>query len=111
MPPHADHQATRDLIERMKLARVGEYKRWAKLAKKMDRGIQLSPDEVAYVARMAGTYRSGVAPRSRIIHTKLSPEDPKPRCSMCGDASLYYCGMNDAYFCQEHVVGHDENES
>ncbi len=31
-------------------------------------------------------------------------------CKECGEDSLYYCNMNDQYFCNIHVVGHDKNE-
>jgi len=43
-------------------------------------------------------------------HQKLSLDDKKPICSLCNEESLYYCTMNDEYYCVKHVLGHDENE-
>ena len=43
-------------------------------------------------------------------HHKLSLDDKKPICSLCNEESLYYCTMNDEYYCINHVLGHDENE-
>ena len=43
-------------------------------------------------------------------HQKLSSDDKKPVCSLCSKESLYYCIMNDKYYCINHVLGHDENE-
>jgi len=40
----------------------------------------------------------------------LSKQDEKPPCKVCGENALYYCNMNDQYFCTIHLVGHDENE-
>ena len=47
---------------------------------------------------------------SRFYHRKLVKEDEKPPCSLCNQLSLYYCTMNDEYYCANHVLGHDENE-
>ena len=47
---------------------------------------------------------------SRFYHRKLTKEDEKPPCSLCNQLSLYYCTMNDEYYCANHVLGHDENE-
>ena len=47
---------------------------------------------------------------NRIYHIKLSEDDKKPKCALCDKESLFYCNMNDIYYCQKHVVGHDENE-
>jgi len=47
---------------------------------------------------------------SRHYHRKLSSKDEKPICSLCNAVSLYYCVMNDEYYCVDHVLGHDENE-
>jgi len=30
---------------------------------------------------------------------------------MCELNSMYYCNMNDQYFCETHVIGHDDNEN
>ena len=48
---------------------------------------------------------------SKNYHYKLSHDDPKPKCALCADFCSYYCNMNDLYYCEKHVVGHDENES
>ena len=47
---------------------------------------------------------------NRFYHRKLVKEDEKPPCSLCNQISLYYCTMNDEYYCANHVLGHDENE-
>jgi len=106
-----DPKTTIELIERMKVAKVGEYDRWVKLAKKIKGRQALEEDEIDYLARFARTYRGpGVTSRSRILHVRLSEEDQKPKCLMCGEKSEFYCNQNDAYFCAAHIVGHDENE-
>ena len=33
------------------------------------------------------------------------------KCALCDDGISYYCNMNDLYYCEKHVVGHDENET
>lgn len=47
---------------------------------------------------------------NRVYHIKLSEDDKKPKCTLCHKESLFYCNMNDLYYCHKHVVGHDENE-
>ena len=47
---------------------------------------------------------------SKIYHIKLSDDDKKPKCALCDDFSIFYCNMNDLYYCENHIVGHDENE-
>ena len=47
---------------------------------------------------------------NRILHTKLSNDDKKPKCALCEHSSSFYCNMNDLYYCENHIVGHDENE-
>ena len=49
--------------------------------------------------------------RSQNYHYKLGNDDRKPKCALCDDDSAYYCNMNDLYYCEKHVIGHDENES
>ena len=49
--------------------------------------------------------------KSKNYHYKLSDDDKKPKCALCDDICSYYCNMNDLYYCEKHVVGHDENES
>ena len=47
---------------------------------------------------------------SKIYHIKLSDDDKKPKCALCDQQSMFYRNMNDLYYCNIHVVGHDENE-
>jgi len=49
--------------------------------------------------------------KSKIYHYKLFTDDHKPKCALCDDDCSYYCNMNDLYYCEKHVVGHDENET
>tara|TARA_B110000438_G_scaffold6398_1_gene6357 strand:- start:379 stop:540 length:162 start_codon:yes stop_codon:yes gene_type:complete len=49
--------------------------------------------------------------KSKNYHYKLSADDKKPKCALCDDDCSYYCNMNDLYYCEKHVIGHDENES
>ena len=46
----------------------------------------------------------------KFYHQKLSDYDDKPICSLCDSFSLYYCTINDQYYCENHILGHDENE-
>ncbi len=106
-----DSQKTLEVIERMKLAKIGKYEKWKVIIKKIKNDQPLSTRELEYYANLTRIYKdSAITSRSKIYHTKLSREDEKPPCKMCGDNSTYYCNMNDLYFCSIHVVGHDENE-
>lgn len=106
-----DSQKTLELIERLKIAKIGDYVMWTRIIKKINTGNELSNDEYFYILNLSRTYKDGqISRRTRIYHTKLSDIDEKPPCEMCGDKSLFYCNMNDEYFCPIHVVGHDENE-
>ena len=49
--------------------------------------------------------------KSKNYHYKLSADDKKPKCALCDNDCSYYCNMNDLYYCEKHVIGHDENES
>ena len=102
---------TLEIIERMKFAKIGEYKKWNTIIKKIKDNDNLSPIDLKYFSNMTRIYKnSSKATRSKAYHTKLSKQDEKPPCKMCGENSEYYCNMNDQYFCIIHVVGHDENE-
>jgi len=106
-----DSKKTLEVIERMKLAKIGKYDKWEKIIKKIKNEQPLNPGEVEYFTNLTRIYKdSRVTSRSKIYHTKLSDQDEKPPCKECGKNSLYYCNMNDQYFCSTHVVGHDENE-
>ncbi len=102
---------TLEIIDRLKFAKIGEYKKWNAIVKKIKNNGELSPLDLKYFSSMTRIYKnSNKTVRSKAYHTKLSKQDEKPRCKICGDNSEYYCNMNDQYFCMIHVVGHDENE-
>jgi len=106
-----DSEKTLEIIERMKLAKIGNYKKWESIIKKIKNKQSLSPGELEYYSNLTRIYKnSNITSRSKLYHTKLSELDEKPPCNTCGKNSLYYCNMNDLYFCTIHVVGHDENE-
>ena len=106
-----DSEKTLEIIERMKLAKIGNYKKWESIIKKIKNNQSLNPGELEYYSNLTRIYKnSNITSRSKLYHTKLSELDEKPPCNTCGENSLYYCNMNDLYFCTIHVVGHDENE-
>ena len=106
-----DKEKTLEVIERMKLAKIGEYDKWEAIIKKIKKEETLNQGELEYYTNLTRIYKdSAITSRSKVYHTKLSEQDEKPPCKVCGDDSLYYCNMNDQYFCTVHVVGHDENE-
>ena len=111
MDPPIDSQKTLEVIERMKLAKIGDYKKWKAIIKKIKNDQPLNPGELEYYTNLTRIYKdSSITSRSKVYHAKLSEHDKKPPCKVCGENSLYYCNMNDQYFCIIHVVGHDENE-
>ncbi|MFQ5782627.1 MAG: hypothetical protein ACE5GR_06190 [Nitrosopumilus sp.] len=111
MDRQIDAQKTLEIIERMKLAKIGEYKKWEVIIKKIKNNASLNPGELEYYTNLTRIYKdSTIFSRSKIYHTKLSEHDEKPPCKECGENSLFYCNMNDQYYCPIHVVGHDENE-
>ena len=106
-----DSQKTLEVIERMKLAKIGEYKKWESIIKKIKNDVPLNQGELEYYTNLTRIYKdSTITSRSKVYHTKLSEQDEKPPCKECGEDSTFYCNMNDQYFCTIHVVGHDENE-
>ena len=106
-----DSEKTIEIIERMKLAKIGKYKKWESMIKKIKKDQELNAEELEYYSNITRIYKnSSITPRSKIYHTKLSELDEKIPCKECGDDSTYYCNMNDQYFCTIHVVGHDKNE-
>ena len=106
-----DSEKTLEIIERMNLAKIGNYKKWESIIKKINNEQSLNPGELEYYSNLTRIYKnSNITSRSKLYHTKLSELDEKPPCNACGENSLYYCNMNDLYFCTVHVVGHDENE-
>ena len=106
-----DSKKTLEVIERMKHAKIGEYKKWGKIIKKIKNEESLNFQELEYYTNLTRVYKnSEITNRSKIYHSKLSEFDKKPPCDSCGENSQYYCNMNDQYFCEIHIVGHDENE-
>ena len=106
-----DFEKTLEVIKRMKIAKIGNYKKWETIIKKIKKEQPLNIGELEYYTNLTRIYKdSSITNRSKVYHTKLSNHDEKPPCNMCGEDSLYYCNMNDQYFCTVHVVGHDENE-
>ncbi len=111
MQDKIDSKKTLEIIERLKLAKIGEYKKWESLIEKIQNNVSLNPDEIAYFTNFTRIYKNAqISRRTKAYHTKLSENDVKPPCKECKNESLYYCTMNDAYFCSIHVVGHDDNE-
>lgn len=105
-------EKTIEIIERLKLAKIGDYKKWEAIIKKIKNDVPLNPAELEYYSNITRIYKdSTITIRSKIYHTRLSEYDEKPPCKKCGDISEYYCNMNDQYFCIIHVAGHDENEN
>jgi len=106
-----DFEKTLEVIEGMKIAKIGNYKKWEKIIKKIKKDQPLNFGEMEYYTNMTRIYKnSNITSRSRAYHIKLSEHDEKPPCNTCKESSLYYCNMNDQYFCTVHIVGHDENE-
>lgn len=106
-----DSKTTIEIIERMKLAQIGEYREWEKIIKKIKNDQYLSPSELGYFTNFTRIYKNlDTSNRSKIYHTRLSSQDIKPKCQLCGNKSDFYCNINDQYFCILHIVGHDENE-
>ncbi len=106
-----DAKATAEIIERMKASRIGNYAKWNILIKKIRNDEELSATDANYLSNFTRIYKSSrVTAHSRILHLRLSDEDPRPKCQQCGKRSEFYCNQNDAYFCRIHVIGHDENE-
>lgn len=99
-------------IERMQLAKIGQYSKWERLVKKLKKGRELNAEELGYYSSMSGIYKdSKITPRSKIYHVRLSELDKRPACKSCGMRSEFYCNVNDEYYCMTHVIGHDDNES
>ena len=111
MDNSADFEKTLEVIEGMKIAKIGNYKKWEKIIKKIKKEQPLNFGELEYYTNLTRIYKnSNITRRSRTYHTRLSEQDEKPPCNICMESSLYYCNMNDQYFCTAHIVGHDENE-
>jgi hypothetical protein len=106
-----DREKTIEIIEKLKLARIGDKEKLDTIIMKIRDGKLLKKNEEGYFRNLTRIYKGGsLNHRSKIYHIKLLEHDEKPLCSVCSDKSLYYCNMNDVYLCSVHVVGHDENE-
>jgi len=111
MSKSSDRVKTLEIIERLKLAKIGKYKKWESIIDKIKKNTPLDSSELEYFSNLTRIYKdSRVSKRTRIYHIKLSEHDERPSCQICGNDSEYYCNMNDQYFCTIHVVGHDDNE-
>ncbi|MDO7722250.1 MAG: hypothetical protein MUP75_02225, partial [Nitrosopumilus sp.] len=90
MKKRIDSEKTIEIIERMKIAKIGKYKKWESMIKKIKNEQILNPEELEYYSNFTRIYKnSGITSRSKIYHTKLSLEDEKPPCKECGKDSLY----------------------
>jgi hypothetical protein len=111
MTKSIDYTKTLEIIKKMKLAKIGDDKKWNNIVNKIKKKKKIDSDEQEYFSITTRIYKdSNKTIRSKIYHTKLSELDEKPPCRICGTNSAYYCNMNDQYFCLNHVVGHDKNE-
>ncbi len=91
-----DSKKTLEVIERMKFAKIGKYKKWEAIIKKIKNEQPLNPGELEYYTNLTRIYKnSSITSKSKMYHTKLSELDEKPPCKICGENSLYYCNMND----------------
>lgn len=111
MKNNLDSEKTLEIIEGMRFSKIGKDKKWEKITKKIKNKQSLSLGETEYFTNIARIYKnSKITNKSKMYHHRFSEEDEKPPCDTCGEKSLYYCNMNDGYFCTIHVVGHDKNE-
>lgn len=106
-----DSEKTQDTDNQIELAKTGKYKKWKSVVKKSKNKQKLDSKELKNNSGMTKTHEKDVTVhKSKIYHVKLSEYDEKHPCNVCGEDSLYYCNMNDQYFCTVHLVGHDSNE-
>ena len=111
MKSSIDTTKTLEIIQQLKLAKIGDYSKWEIIVKKLTNKEELNSEEISYFSSLSRIYKdANVSRHTKIFHSRLSDEDKKPPCKSCGKESLFYCNMNDAYFCESHVVGHDETE-
>ena len=98
-------EKTFNIIEKIKNSGIGESKKWESLLKKINNEKELNDDDKAYFKKFSRIYKDGnISRRSQILHVKLGENDNKPVCKICGEESLFYCNMNDEYFCITHIV-------
>ena len=71
-----DSGKTLEVINRMKLSNIGEYKKWKVIIKKIKNEESLNPGELEYYSNLTRIYKdSGITNRSKVYHTKLSELD------------------------------------
>ena len=74
-----DFEKTVEVIEKMMLAKIGKYKKWESMIKKIKSYQKLNPEESEYYSNLTRIYKdSNVTARSKVYHTKLSEMDEKP---------------------------------
>ena len=88
------------IIEKMRLARI-EYAI-------IENGLGLDGEEFAI--RDIHGCNTRMETTAHKVLSPLDPNDSVPSCNECGKKSAYYCVMNDVYYCQKHLMGHDDNE-
>ena len=65
-----DPNKTLEVIERMKLAKIGEYDKWENIIKKINNEESLNPDEIAYYTRLTRIYKeSNITSRTKIYQS------------------------------------------
>ncbi len=100
-----------NVIAHMNRSQIGEPRKWDKITKKLSSDMPLSVSDIEYYTRLTRIYnQTSTISKRKNYHTMLSDLDEKPRCTVCGEPSQFYCHINDQYFCQIHIVGHDPNE-
>ena len=52
-----DSQKTLEVIERMKLAKIGEYKKWEVIIKKIKNDVPLNQGELEYYSNLTRIYK------------------------------------------------------
>ena len=63
-----DSQKTLEVIERLKLAKIGAYEKWEVIIKKIKKDIPLNPGELEYYANLTRIYKdSNISSRTGSI--------------------------------------------
>ena len=66
-------EKTLEIIERMKIAKIGDYKKWEIIIKKINKKQILNAEELEYYSNLTRIYKdSSVTSRTKIYNTKLS---------------------------------------
>ena len=68
-----DLKKTIEIIEKMKLAKIGDYDKWEKIIKKINKKQVLNPEELEYYSNLTRIYKnSSITSRTKIYHTKYT---------------------------------------